>query len=176
VGIIGLGAIGEATASLAKAFGMRVIAIRRSATPETTSPNADEVLGPASLFDLASRSDAVVVCAPDDDSTRNMINDAFFDALKPGAVLCNVARGSLVDEDALIAALESGRVRAAALDVTKEEPLPPDSPLWTAPNIYLSPHSANSMDGYFDRLADLFAENILRMDVGLEVRNEVFDG
>jgi phosphoglycerate dehydrogenase-like enzyme len=166
LGVVGLGAIGTAVAERARAFGMRVVAIRRSYTPGMTSPVAEELGGPSDLPRLLAEADVVVLSAPETPETDNLIGADELALMKPGSVLCNVARGSLVDETALIDALSRGRLRAAILDVVQEEPLPPDSALWKAPNLYLSPHSAPSQDGYFDRLAELFARNVLRYAKG----------
>ena len=97
-------------------------------------------------------------------------------AMKPGAVLCNVARGALVDESALLAALEGGRLSAAILDVTREEPLPAESPLWDAPNVYLSPHSAVSPEAYVGSVLELFARNLCRYAAGERPENLVGPG
>jgi phosphoglycerate dehydrogenase-like enzyme len=173
IGIVGLGAIGSAVAQLARAFGMRVVATRRRFTPGATSPLADELSGPEGLEHLLSTSDVVVLAAPETAQTESMIGEAELALMKRGSVLCNVARGALVDEAALMAALDSGHLAAAILDVTKTEPLPSGSPLWTAPNIYLSPHSATSTDGYFDRLSDLFGANMVRYLRGDALHNLV---
>jgi phosphoglycerate dehydrogenase-like enzyme len=162
IGIVGLGAIGTAVAERARAFGMRVIATRRRFVPGMTSPVADELLGPDGLDHLLTASDAVVLAAPETPETENLISERELALMKPGSVLCNVGRGALVDETALLAALAAGRPSAAILDVTREEPLPRTSPLWEASNVYLSPHSAAVHDGYFDAVLDLFAANIVR--------------
>jgi phosphoglycerate dehydrogenase-like enzyme len=150
---------------------MRVVAIRRSYTPGMTSPVAEELGGPSDLPRLLAEADVVVLSAPETPETDNLIGADELALMKPGSVLCNVARGSLVDETALIDALSRGRLRAAILDVVQEEPLPPDSALWKAPNLYLSPHSAPSQDGYFDRLAELLARNVLRYAKGESLIN-----
>jgi phosphoglycerate dehydrogenase-like enzyme len=170
IGLVGLGAIGTAVAVRARALGMRVLAVRRTSTP---SPAADEVFGPAELHSVLARCDAVVLSAPSTRATENLFDGKAFAAMKRGAVFCNVARGALVDEDALITALERGHIGAAVLDVTKEEPLPENSPLWTAPNLYLSPHSAASPDRYLESLFDLFADNLDRYVRGEPLRNVV---
>src|SRR5262249_44909939 len=105
---------------------------------------------------------------------RNTLFDAAaFAAMKPGAVFCNVARGSLVDEAALLDALQAGHIAAAALDVTRTEPLPADSSLWDAPNLLLSPHSAASLDRYVESVIDLFVDNLGRYLRGESLRNVV---
>jgi phosphoglycerate dehydrogenase-like enzyme len=172
IGIVGLGAIGTAVAQRAHAFGMRVIATRRRFEPGMTSPAVDELMGSGSLTRLLSAADAVVLSLPETADTVGLIGPEELAAMKPGAVLCNVARGSLIDEEALVAALTSGQLGAAILDVTAMEPLPAGSPLWDAPNLYLSPHSSASLDGYFDRLSRLLAGNLLRYASGDRMVNE----
>ena len=160
LGLVGLGAIGSAVAQRARAFGMRVVAVRRS--PDTASPGVDEVHGPEALLDVIGRCDAVVVCAPATPETRDLFDAAAFAAMRPGAIFCNVARGSLVDEDALMTSLRDGHLGAAVLDVTREEPLPAASPLWDAPRLHLSPHCSASIDRYLESLFELFAANLTR--------------
>jgi len=171
IGLVGLGAIGEAVGVRAKALGMRVIAVRRNAA--NPSAAADEVVGTDRLRDVLARSDAVVLSAPSTEETRDLFDRDTFAAMKPGAVFCNVARGALVDEGALVEALTSGHVGAAIIDVTKQEPLPADSPLWDAPNLFLSPHSAASPEKYVERLFDLFEDNLGRFVRGEAMRNIV---
>jgi phosphoglycerate dehydrogenase-like enzyme len=162
IGIVGLGAIGGAVAERARAFGLRVIATRRRFVTGMTSPIADELLGPDALDYLLAESDAIVLAAPQTDETENLIGERELALMKPGSVLCNVGRGTLIDEGALLAGLEAGRPAAAILDVTREEPLPTDSPLWNAPNLYLSPHSSAVHDRYFDSVINLFVTNLAR--------------
>jgi phosphoglycerate dehydrogenase-like enzyme len=171
LGLVGLGAIGSAIAERARVFGVRVLAVRRH--PGAGPSPADEVHVPEALRGVLGRCDAVVVCAPATPETRNLFDAAAFAAMRPGAVFCNVARGSLVDEEALIAALVSGHLGAAILDVTREEPLPPSSPLWDAPRLYLSPHSSASIDRYLESLFDLFGDNLTRYVAGQPLRNVV---
>ena len=173
IGIIGLGAIGSEVAVRARAFGMHTIGTRRSYRPGLTHPAVDELLGADDLLEVLGRCDAVVVSAPGTSDTENLFDDAAFAAMKPGAIFCNVGRGSLVDEGALIAALESGQVGAAILDVTRQEPMPDDDPLWDAPNIYISPHCSTSQERYNDKLFALFADNLARYSRGEELRNVV---
>lgn len=172
LGIVGLGAIGSALALRARALGMRVLATRRH--PERGGEAADELFAPADLPKLLARSDALVLCAPETQETRDLIDADALAALPAGAVLCNVARGGLVDEAALRLALESGQLGAAVLDVTRQEPLPPDDPLWEAPNLYLSPHCAAAPEAYDERLFDLFVENLRRYAAG-EAPHNLFE-
>jgi phosphoglycerate dehydrogenase-like enzyme len=173
LGLVGLGAIGTAVAERARALGMRVVAVRRRPGVVDRPPPVDEVVGPERLHDVLARVDAVVVCAPATPETRDLFDAAAFAAMRPGAVFCNVARGSLVDEAALLDALRSGHLGAAVLDVTRQEPLPVDNPLWDAPNLRLSPHSAASLDHYVESVFDLFANNLGRYLRGQPLRNVV---
>jgi phosphoglycerate dehydrogenase-like enzyme len=173
VGIVGLGAIGRAIAERVRALGARVLAIRRSYRPGDSSPVADELFGPGELHAMLGACDAVVLCAPSTPETKNMFDAAAFAAMAPGSVFCNVARGAMVDEDALLGALRRGHLRAAVLDVVKQEPLPSESPLWDAPNLLLSPHSSASLDRYMDSLFALFADNLERFVRGEPLRNVV---
>lgn len=173
IGIVGLGAIGSAVARLARAFDLRILATRRSAQPGDESPLVDALYPSSELDVLLAESDILVLCAPASPETADLIDGAALGRMKEGAVLCNVARGSLVDEPALAEALGAGHLGAAILDVTREEPLPADSPLWTAPRLHLSPHCSIPPDAYDARLLDLFAENLVRYAAGDALRNEV---
>jgi phosphoglycerate dehydrogenase-like enzyme len=174
LGIVGFGAIGAAIAERARAFGARVVASRRR--PELGDGGTglvDVMYGPDELHELLAQCDSVVVAAPATPETRDLFDAAAFAAMKPGSVFCNVGRGSLVDEDALIDAARAGHLRAAILDVTRYEPLPPESPLWDAPNVLLSPHSSATADRYAERLYELFADNLRRYLAGEPLRNVV---
>jgi phosphoglycerate dehydrogenase-like enzyme len=173
LGVIGLGAIGTAVAQRGRAFGMYVIGTRRSYKEGQDHPAVDELRGTGDLHAVLARCDAVVVSAPGTVETENLFDADAFGALKPGALFCNVGRGSLVDESALIAALESGHLGAAILDVTREEPLPADDPLWSAPNVHISPHCSAAQDRYTDTLLALFADNLGRFTRDEPLRNVV---
>jgi phosphoglycerate dehydrogenase-like enzyme len=173
VGLVGLGAIGGAVAERARALGARTLGIRRSYRPGDTSPLCDELFGTSDLHEVLARCDAVVVSAPATPETEDLFDAAAFAAMRPDSVFCNVARGSLVDEAALIDSLERGHLGAAILDVARAEPLPTDDPLWDAPNIFISPHSAASQDRYLETLFDLFTDNLDRYARGVEQRNVV---
>jgi len=173
LGLLGLGAINSEVATRAAAFGLRVLATRRSATPGATAPNVDRVYPPGELHAMLAECDAVIAAVPETPETTGLIDEAAFAAMPAGCFFCNVGRGSLVDEPALIAALERGHLRAAAVDVASVEPLPPDHPLWDAPNLYLSPHSASSPAALFVNLHKLFQENLARFLAGEPLRNEV---
>jgi phosphoglycerate dehydrogenase-like enzyme len=173
LGVIGLGAIGTAVATRARAFGMVTVGTRRTFAPGDTHPAVDELRGAGDLHDVLARCDAVVVSAPGTPETENLFDKDAFAAMRSGALFCNVGRGSLVDEAALVDALESGHLGGAILDVTREEPLPADDPLWDAPNIWISPHSSTSQDRYTEKLLALFAENLGRFTRGEPLRNVV---
>jgi phosphoglycerate dehydrogenase-like enzyme len=173
LGLLGLGAINSEVAARAAAFGLRVLTTRRSATPGATAPNVDRVYAPGELHSMLGECDAVVAAVPETPETTGLMDEAAFAAMPTGSFFCNVGRGSLVDEAALIAALRSGHLRAAALDVASVEPLPADDPLWDAPNFYLSPHSASSPAALFENLHELFLENLARFLAGEPLRNEV---
>ncbi|MFA5882479.1 MAG: D-2-hydroxyacid dehydrogenase [Acidimicrobiia bacterium] len=173
VGIIGLGAIGQAVADRASALGMRVVASRRSYRSGMTAPNVDTLLGPDDLPALLGESDVVVLCAPSTPQTRDLIGADALAAMRPGTIFVNVGRGTMVDEPVLIDALERGHLAAAVLDVTSEEPLPPEHPLWDAPNVYISAHCSATSDGYVDRVGAVFLDNLDRYVAGEPLRNVV---
>jgi len=174
LGIVGFGAIGAAVAVRAKALGMRVLANRR--TPGATHPAVERFYPPAELKALLGECDAVVLAAPESPETHGMFNGETFAAIKPGAYFCNVARGPLVDEAALIAALTSGHLAAASIDVAMTEPLPKGDPLWTAPNLAISPHCAASVEKYFQNVWALFRDNMERYLKGETLVNVVSPG
>lgn len=171
--IVGLGAIGRAVATRLRPFGVRIIGMRRTWAPGMTDASVDELVGPDRLLNVLGRADVVVVAAPGTAANENLFDAAAFAAMRRGSVFVNVARGSLVDEDALIDSLRSGHLRAAAIDVAREEPLPPTSPLWDTPNLAISPHSSTSGDRYLERVAELFYDNFARYVRGDELRNVV---
>ena len=170
--IVGLGRIGMRLAALARAFDMRVIGVRRAARPEPGV--ADEVVGQADLAQALARADVVALTCPLTPETEGMIGAAALAALKPGALLINVARGKVVDEAALLAALADGRVRAAALDCFPEEPLPAESAFWTLPNVLITPHAAGETERYERNVVDILVDNIERLLRGeTALRNQV---
>jgi phosphoglycerate dehydrogenase-like enzyme len=173
LGIVGLGAIGRATARRARAFDMQVLANRRRASPGDTDPDVDRLFSTGQLDEMTGSCDAVVIAAPAGPETERLFDKERIGAMKPGAILCNVARGSLVDEQALLEALTSGHLSAAILDVTAQEPTPADSPLWSAPNCYLSPHSAAAADHFEDSVVDLLVRNLARFVRGEPLENVV---
>ncbi|MGH3825578.1 MAG: D-2-hydroxyacid dehydrogenase [Pseudonocardiaceae bacterium] len=169
--IVGLGAIGIEVARLAKALGMRVIAVNR--TGRTDSPHVDEVRTSRSLPDLLPVAQGVVLTLPLTEETRGMIDAAAISRMRTGAVLVNVGRGGVIDERALVEALRQGRLAGAALDVFATEPLPPDSPLWELPGVLLSPHTAGLSLRENERIVALFSENLRRYLAGDELLNRV---
>jgi phosphoglycerate dehydrogenase-like enzyme len=171
LGIVGLGGIGAEVARRAKGFGMRVIAVRRR--PQLTSEHADEVRGAEDLAWLLAESDFVALCSALTHSTRHLIGQAELRLMKPTAYLINIARGGLVDEAALVTALQSAEIAGAGLDVFEEEPLPKESPLWDMPNVMITPHDAGSSPRSGERLMDLFCENLRRYIAGEPLLNVV---
>ncbi|HET6184085.1 MAG TPA: D-2-hydroxyacid dehydrogenase [Acetobacteraceae bacterium] len=170
--IVGLGRIGGRLAQLAKAFDMRVLATRRD--PGAGAGAADRVGGTGDLADLIAQADYVALTCPLTAETTGLISKATLSRMKPDAFLVNVARGRVVDEVALIAALAKGRIAGAALDCTVEEPLPDTSPLWTMPNVLITPHTAGETRRYEDNVLDLLMENMERLWGGETVlRNQV---
>jgi phosphoglycerate dehydrogenase-like enzyme len=170
--VIGLGGIGGAVAARMQALGARVSAVRRR--PSLESPPAIARVWPHErLHEALSTADVVVVAAPQTAETRGMIGAAELDAMRPDAVLINVSRGKLVDEDALVAALRAGTVRGAALDVFAHEPLSPDSPLWDLPDVLITPHTAGFRSDHWDAATALFAENLRRFEEGEALVNVV---
>ena len=169
--VVGLGAIGSEVARLARALGMCVIAVTRSGRP---SPELAERVVPSSALDsLLPEADFVVLAAPETSETYHLMNAVRLAKMKPAAYLVNVARGSLVDEAALAAALRDGRIAGAALDVAGEEPLPESSPLWTLQNCLLTPHLSGASDSLWERQAELLLDNLDRWFSGRELRNRV---
>ncbi len=168
-GIVGLGAIGRETAKRARALGMRVVASRRTVDGE--DPDCDELLPYSELNTLLAQSDFVVLCVPLTRETTHMIDAAALKLMKPTASILNIARGDVIDQDALIAALREGTIASAALDVTTPEPLVPESPLWDLPNVLLTPHTSGTSDRREGTAAALFIENLGRLLAGEPLRN-----
>jgi phosphoglycerate dehydrogenase-like enzyme len=171
VGIIGYGGIGREVGRRARGLGMRVWAIKRR--PEGEYPEVERVLGPADLREVLAGSDYVVLTVPHTRETEGMIGAAELAFMKPGAVLINMARGDLVDEGALIAALESRSIRGAGLDVYGEEPLPTSSRLWDLENVCLTPHVGGVSPRFWERETELIIENTKRYLAGEALLNVV---
>lgn len=168
--ILGLGRTGQAVARRAAAMGMRTLGLR--ARPKPT-PNVDEVYGVDELAGLWGRADYIVCCVPLLEGTRALIGAPAFAAMKANAVLIDVSRGGVVDHDALVAALEAGSLKGAALDVFETEPLAPDHPLWAYENVIITPHCSAVYDGWDVKAARMFAENLARYRRGESLVNIV---
>jgi phosphoglycerate dehydrogenase-like enzyme len=168
--VVGIGSVGAAVSLRARAFGARVIGVRRS--PTGAEP-VDELVGPQALASVLARADIVVLAAPLTSGTRGMVGGSFLAAMKEGSLLVNVARGALVDETALLNALDAGCPEAAVLDVFVEEPLPPGHPFWTHPRVVVSPHNAAGGAGRHDRASAIFLDNLGRYVRGERLSNEL---
>ena len=169
--IVGYGSIGRETALRARGFGMRIVGVSRSARPD---PALDEVRRADELEAVLAQADVVLVTVPSGAKTRGLIGAAQLAACKPGALLINVARGNVVDRSALIAALESGHLGGAGIDVTDPEPLGPDDAIWNTPNLIITPHvSGSSGPEGFARLADIVCANVARFVGGEEPLHRV---
>lgn len=170
--IFGLGKIGGRLAKLAKAFGMAVIGLKR----DTAKPveHVDELHPPEMLSELLPRADCTVLTCPLTPETRNIIDGAALAAMKPSSYLINVARGGCVDELALINALRGNAIAGAGIDVTVEEPLAADSPLWSFDNVILTPHTGGETRKYEDNVIDILLDNLDRLSRGAEsLHNQV---
>jgi len=155
--IVGVGAISEALALRCKAFEMRVVGVSNA---RTQSPGFDEIVPRARLLEAAATADFLIVLAPLDETTRHMINAAVFAAMKPSAFVINLARGDVIDETAMIGALQGGAIAGAGLDVFSVEPLPQDNPLWDMPNVMMSPRVGGMSDIYADQVLPVVAHNL----------------
>ena len=164
LGIVGLGGTGVDVAKRAQGFDMRVIAV----DPEDIDAPSfvHEVWKMDRFYDLLAESDIVSICAPLTDASHGMFDDDAFRRMKPSALLINVTRGKIVDEPSLLRALKEGLIGGAGLDVTPEEPLPQDSPLWDMPNVIVTPHVAGGSPHRDDRTVGLFCDNLERFLVG----------
>jgi phosphoglycerate dehydrogenase-like enzyme len=163
VGILGLGAIAEDMAPRFKAFGMRVVGISRTNRP---IPGFDKIYPRAELEQAAAELDYLVLLVPLEDDTRNIVSDAVLSAMKPTAFLINLARGGVLDEDALIRALNAGKIAGVALDALAKEPLPPDNPLWSMPNVFITPHIGGFSDQYVIEAAKQFEQSLAHFAAG----------
>jgi phosphoglycerate dehydrogenase-like enzyme len=163
IGIVGAGAIGRESIRLLEPFGVRVLALTRSGA---NVPGADRSVGPEGLDELLEQSEYVVLCAPLTPETAGMIGARELALLGPGGVLVNVARGGLVDTDALVAALRDGGLRGACLEVTEPEPLPEGHPLWSEPRALITPHVSNTRAQLDAALARRVEENVARFRAG----------
>jgi phosphoglycerate dehydrogenase-like enzyme len=173
MGIVGYGDIGRAIARRAKAFGMKVLALRRDRAPRPGDEDADTVYANPEMHKMLPLCDYVVASAPLTPQTRHMIGAAEFAVMKPEAIVMNVGRGPVIDEAALIAALQTKRIRGAVLDVVEVEPLPPDSPLWGMENVLLSFHTADHTADWLEDAVRLFMEQFRRWRNGEALLNVV---
>jgi phosphoglycerate dehydrogenase-like enzyme len=170
--IVGLGAIGTAAGQRLAGLGAEVSAIRR--TVATGAPDwVREVAPPDRLRELLPRADIVAICAPETSDTQRIMGAAELSAMHRDAILVNVSRGKLVDQAALVAALQAGAIAGAALDVFEHEPLDPASPLWDLPNVLITPHTSGFRVDHWDAATALFAENLRRFDSGAPLVNVV---
>src|SRR5229473_1086443 len=170
--VVGMGRIGSHLAKLAKAFDMKVLGIRRD--PAQGANGADSIHGMAELVKLVPQADIVALTCALTPETTGLMSAAAFAAMKPSSMFVNVARGKVADEAALIETMKAGKIWAAALDVTAEEPLPAASPLWTMPNVFITPHTAGETRAYEDNVLDILLENLDRLWRGEKVlRNQV---
>lgn len=181
VGILGLGDIGREIGRRARTFGMHVLGLRRGEAGRKAPRAAggaereyvDEIYGPEGLNELLGRSSYVVLALPLTAETHHLFGEAQFAAMRDGAVLVNIGRGSLVDENALVRALAAGKLRGAALDVFEVEPLPAESPLWGFSNVLVTPHTAGINPSYLDRATDIFCRNLRHFLNGEPLENVV---
>jgi len=169
--IIGAGPIGENLVPLARALGQNVRVLRRDASRPVAG--AEAVLPPESLHELLGWADFVVLAMPLTTATRGMIDAAALAAMKPSAYLINVARGEVLDDAALVAALRTNRIAGAALDVFDEEPLAADHPFWELPNLVLTPHISGYTPHYFETIVTMFEDNLERFLRGAPLHNLV---
>lgn len=161
--VVGYGRIGQEVARLARAFDMRVIASKRDTAGSTaTQLGLDELYGTNDLHQMLAQADFVCLVTPHTPETEGLMDGPAFAALKPGAMIVNIGRGVLIEEGALLDALENGTLAHAALDVTATEPLPQDSPLWDHSKVTIYPHSASTGEYENDRITDLFCDNLHR--------------
>ena len=169
--IVGYGSIGQELARRARAFDMRVWGVTRSGKGDTT--HAEKILPISQLNEALPHADYVVIAAPETPETKHLIGAEQIARMKRGARVINVARGSLLDEPALVDALQSGALGGAALDVTSKEPLPAESPLWHAPNLFITPHTSATSERLWQRETDLFMKLLDEWFSGKELSNRV---
>jgi phosphoglycerate dehydrogenase-like enzyme len=170
--VVGFGNIGRCVARIAKAFGMRVIAIGRS-VDSPDSAVLDAVYSPTDVSDVVGQADVVSLHVRLTPETTGMVDERWLRAMKPGSILVNTSRGAVVDEPALIRALERNHLGGAYLDVFAVEPLPTQSPLWSLPNVLITPHAADAVEGWVLRYAQRFAENLQRWNEGRPLISEI---
>lgn len=170
LGLLGVGAIGTHSARVGRAFGMRTVGLRRTAQ---SHPDLDRLYSADEALDFYAECDVLLSSAPLTPETRGMVGERELAALPEGAFVINVGRGATIDTDALIRALESGRLGGALLDVVDPEPLPAEHPLWAAPNVVITAHYSGQHPGYMDSAARVFLDNLARYVAGEPLRNVV---
>ena len=159
--VVGVGGVGRRVMAIGRAFGMRVVGLTRPGSSHVAADvGADRLYARDDLHEMLAEADALVLIVPLSAETEHMIDRAAIAALKPGAVLVNIARGAVIDEDAMVDALASGHIAFAALDVFTVEPLPETSPLWDMPNVLVSPHSASTAASENGKIVDIFCHNL----------------
>ncbi|WP_338741093.1 D-2-hydroxyacid dehydrogenase [Haloplanus salilacus] len=168
--VVGLGTLGRGIATRASALGMDVTGVKRTPIPVD---GVDRVVPPERLHDAVADARFVAVAVPLNDDTEGLIADAELAAMRDDAYLVNVARGPVVDQDALVDALEDDAIAGAALDVFETEPLPDDSPLWDREDVIVTPHAAGFTDEYYERVATIVRENLRRFAAGESATNRV---
>ena len=170
--VIGMGAIGAAVAQRMAQLGATVTGVRRTSRADAVE-GVSWVIGTDGLHAALPDADVIVVCAPHTRDTRGLIGERELRLMSPRAVLVNVSRGQLIDEQALVAALRERRIESAALDVFDQEPLPPDNPLWTLPNVLITPHISGFRLDHWDAATAIFVENLRRYDARRPLLNLV---
>jgi len=174
VGILGYGGIGREIGRRVAALGSPVIGLRRSSSRAAAEPSGIRIVSGATGLDLLlNESDALVIATPDTPETRGLMSAERLRQLRRGAILVNVARGQIVDEDALVGALRDQHLRGAGLDVFHTEPLPEGHPLWSLPNVLITPHTSAVTRDFWRRETDLIVDNLARLVKGEPLRNEV---
>jgi len=169
--IVGFGAVGRAVADRLRGFGMRIWAVTRSGKADASL--AEHAFPIAELKAALPSADYVILAAPETPETHHLIGAEQLAAMKRSAILVNVARGSLVDQAALVAALEKRAIGGAALDVASPEPLPPESPLWSLENVFITPHTSGISERIWQRETELLIDNMERWFRGEPLRNRV---
>ena len=168
--VVGTGTLGGGVADVLGALGVRVVGVRRSDEPV---PGFEEIYATDDLLEAVADAEFVIVTVPLTDETHHLLDADVFDAMRDDAYLVNVARGPVVDEPALIDALESGSIAGAALDVFEEEPLPESSPLWGMDEVIVTPHCGAYTRDYFRDVGDIVRENVSRLESDEELHNRV---
>ncbi len=168
--IVGFGGIGRAIAAKARPFGMTILAVKRTPAPD---PLADEMYGAADLLSILPTADVIVAALPSTADTERVFDEKAFSVMKEGALFVNIARASVVDETALINALQSGHLAGAALDVFNSEPIPDDHPFWDMPNVIMTPHTASRTPDSWARVLALLRDNFAAWSEGRPMANVI---